>query len=250
VQEIGMELNGLPSLTQALLITAALGTALASGQQGQPTPSNKYAPPYYIDCGQQPPYKSRSARSRVLSSPDGKGEAYAEAKARLGLQGACTNTSAVFVRQSGGAFELVFFQAPIEEPTGEDFGNGVKLIDWSKDGAMLLFDVLRWNYASDAGPFDDLWIYHATDGALQKVPFDRISRTFGAGCNISFEPLGFSAAGEVVMRFSAQQGHDVDGEISLPRCDEKRVAWLFDPGSNRLTQASYSYSVQKWGTIR
>jgi len=142
------------------------------------------------------------------------------------------------------------FQAPIEEPTGEDFGNGVKLIDWSKDGAMLLFDVLRWNYASDAGPFDDLWIYHATHGLLQKVRLDRIFRTFDGGCDVSFERRGFSAAGEVVLRLSAKQGHDVGGEISLPRCNEKSVAWLFDPGNQRLTQASYSYSVQKWGTIR
>lgn len=245
-----MGLNGLPSLTQALLITAALGTALASGQQGQPTPSNKYAPPYYIDCGHEPPYRSQSARSRVLSSPDGTREAYAEAKARVDSEGGCTNTSAVFVRQSGGAFELAFFQAPTDEPTGILFGNGVKLIDWSKDGAMLLFDVLRWNYSSDASPGDDMWIYYATDGALKNVPLDRIFRRFGEGCDVSFEPLGFSAIGELVMRFSAKQSYDVDSEIVLPKCDEKRVAWLFDPASNRLTQASYDYSVQKWGKIR
>jgi hypothetical protein len=245
-----MWINRVPSLIIALLVTVKLGASTATPQQVSQTSDDKYTPPYYIDCGREPPYKSQSARSRVLSSPDGTRQAYAEAKARVDSEGGCTNTSAVFVRQSGGAFELVFFQAPTEEPSGMLFGNGVKLIDWSKDGAMLLFDVLRWNYSSDAGPGDDIWIYYGTDGALKKVPLDRLFQRFGEGCDVSFEPLGFSAIGELVMRFSAKQNYDVDGEIVLPKCDQKRVAWLFDPASNRLTQASYDYPVQKWAKIR
>jgi len=245
-----MRLNRLSSLTKALIIAATLSSSTVSAQQGNSALTNKYALPYYLDCGREPPYKSQSARSRVLSSADDKREAYAEVKARAASEQDCTNTSAVLVRQGSGAFDLIFFQAPIAEPTGRLDGNGVKLIDWSKDGAMLLFDVLRWNYSSDAPPGDDLWIYYARDGALKQVPLRTIFRRFGDGCAVSFEPLGFSETGEVLVQFSAKQGYDVDGEPNLPKCEAKRVAWLFDPGSSRLTQAPYNSSVQKWGKIR
>ena len=245
-----MWVGRLPLIIIALTFAVKLGASTATPQQASQPSNDKYAPPYYIDCGHERPNKSQSARSRILSSPDGMREAYAEAKARADSNGGCTNTSAVYVRQSGGGFELVFLQAPIEEPTGEEFGNGVKLVDWSKDGSKLLFDILRWNYAGDAGPGDDIWIYNAADGVLKKVPLRTIFQKFGGGCAVSFEPLGFSAKGEVVMRFSAKQDYDVDGEMIPPKCNEKRVAWLFDPASNRLTQASYNYPVQKWGKIR
>jgi hypothetical protein len=245
-----MRLNRFSSLTNALIIAATLSTSTVSAQQGNSAQANKYAVPYYLDCGREPPYKSQSASSRGLSSPDDKREAYAEVKARAASEQDCKNTSAVFVREGGGAFDLVFFQAPIAEPTGMLDGNGVKLIDWSKDGAMLLFDVLRWNYSSDAPPGDDLWIYYARDGALKQVPLRTIFRRFSDGCDVSFEPLGFSVVGEVLMHFSAKQGYDVDGEPNLPKCEAKRVAWLFDPGSSRLTQAPFNTSVQKWGKIR
>jgi hypothetical protein len=217
-----------PSAFLFVVACLSLAPSLVTGQTPSTAPNNKYAAPYYLDCGRVPPYRSRSARTPILSSPDGQKEAYAEASARA--QGEhCSNRSAVFVRQNGDAFELIFLQQPEEML----LGNGVRIIDWSKDGTKLLFDVLRWQYGSDAGPEDELWIYG-----------------FAGACYVSLEPLGFSEAGEVAMRVSAKQKRDVDGEIVPPKCEEGRGGWLYDPATNRLMQTSYEYAPPRWTQVR
>jgi len=222
----------------------SLTPSLVTAQAPSAAPNNKYAAPYYLDCGRVPPYQSRSARTPILSSPDGQKETYAEASARA--QGdRCSNRSAIFVRQKGHAFELIFLQQPEEML----LGNGVRLIDWSKDSTKLLFDVLRWQYGSEAGPEDELWIYDTSSGVLNRVPINRIFRENGS-CIVSLEALGFSEAGEVAMRVSATQQYDVDGELVLPKCEEKRNVWLFDPAMNRLMQTSTDYVPPKWGRLR
>src|ERR1700730_2319991 len=231
------------TIRKTFLTTKPGRATMISPQEAPPAPDSKYAPPYYLDCGREAPYKSRSARTRVLSSPDGTTDAYGETKARA-EGGGCSNTSVVYVRQNGGVFQLVFFQAPTELT----LGNGVRLIDWSKDGTKLLFDVLRWQYGADAAPGNNLWIYGP--GVLKRVPLNRILRRCEEACSVSFEPLGFSATGDVAMRFSAKQDYDEEGEAALPKCQERRIAWLFDPVNNRLTQISYEYSVSKWGRLR
>jgi hypothetical protein len=234
-----------PSAFLFVVACLSLAPSLVTGQTPSTAPNNKYAAPYYLDCGRVPPYRSRSARTPILSSPDGQKEAYAEASARA--QGEhCSNRSAVFVRQNGDAFELIFLQQPEEML----LGNGVRIIDWSKDGTKLLFDVLRWQYGSDAGPEDELWIYGASSGVLKRVPLNRIFRSFAGACYVSLEPLGFSEAGEVAMRVSAKQKRDVDGEIVPPKCEEGRGGWLYDPATNRLMQTSYEYAPPRWTQVR
>jgi hypothetical protein len=200
--------------------------------------------PYNVNCGDKPPYKSQAARSPVLSSPDGNRDAYAEAKARW--VGSCVNTSALFVRDKDGAYQLVFLQ----EPTEELVGNGIRLIDWSKDGTQLLFEVIRWQDGSDAGPSNDIWIYNATTGVFTAAPIEHIFKSFGAGCFTTVEPLGFSTTGTVAMHFSAKQDVDEEGKIVSPKCDKKCGTWLFDPRRNNLKQTSADYSVPKWGKVR
>ena len=200
--------------------------------------------PYNVNCGDKPPYKLQSARSPVLSSPAGNRDAYAEAKARW--VGSCVNTSAVFVRDKDDAYQLVFLQ----EPTEELVGNGIRLIDWSKDGTELLFDVIRWQDGSDAGPSNEIWIYNGTTGVFTTVPIANIFKSFGDGCLTTVEPLGFSATGTVALEFSAKQDFDEEGKIMLPKCNKKRSTWLFDPYGNKLARTSAEYSVPKWGKVR
>src|SRR5205823_11633370 len=106
-----MRLNGLLCLT-ALICIFGLKLPQMIGQASPPAPDNTYAAPYYLDCGHESPYESRSARSPILSSPDQRREAYAQATARA--RDRCSNTSAVFVRENGRAFQLVFLQEPEE----------------------------------------------------------------------------------------------------------------------------------------
>jgi hypothetical protein len=245
--KVFVALAGLLSPGTGLVGAAQDKTSMNWGRPATtPDPKFTQSPnnPYNVNCGDIPPYKSQSARSTVLSSPDGNRDAYAEAKARW--VGSCVNTSAVFVRDKDGAYQLVFLQ----EPTEELVGNGIRLIDWSKDGTELLFDVIRWQDGSDAGPSNEIWIYDATTGVFTPVPIEHIFKSFGDGCFTTVEPLGFSAIGTVALEFSAKQDFDEEGKIMLPKCNKKRGIWLFDPRSGKLTQTSADHSVPKWGKVR
>jgi hypothetical protein len=249
----GKHMNRL-KLFVTLLGLLCPGTGLVGATQEKPsmiweqqaTFARSSSNPYNVNCGDKPPYKSQSARSTILSSPDGNRDAYAEAKARWVEEGSCVNTSAVFVRDKDGAFQLVFLQ----QPTQELVGNGIRLIDWSKYGRELLFDVIRWQDGSDAGPNNEIWIYDAKTGVFTSVPIEHIFKSFGGGCFTTVEPLGFSATGTVALEFSAKQDFDEEGKIVLPKCNKKRDTWLFDPHGNNLTQTSAEYSVPKWGKVR
>jgi hypothetical protein len=235
-------------VVMAFIITASFSASTALAQKistvqppdSAPSPEN----PYNVNCGNKPPYKSQSARSRVLLSPDGNREAYAEAKSQW--VGSCVNTSAVFVRAKSSAYELVFLQ----EPTEEMVGNGVRLIDWSKDGTKLLFEVIRWQDGSDAGPSNEIWIYDAVTGVFTAVPTQHVLRSFGGGCFTIAEPLGFSATGTVAVQFLTKQNVDEEGTMVLPKCNKTLSTWLFDPRSNLLTQARGDQAIPKWGKIR
>src|SRR3984893_12454850 len=227
-------LLGLGMVVMAFVITAGVSASPALGQkistvqlpESAPSPEN----PYNVNCGNKPPYKSQSARSRVLLSPDRNREAYAEAKSQW--IGSCVNTSAVFVRAKSNAYQLVFLQ----EPTEEMVGNGVRLIDWSKDGTNLLFDVIRWQDGSDAGPSNEIWIYNAVTGVFTTVPIEHVLKGFGGGCFTSTEPLGFSATGTVAVQFLTKQDFDEEGKMVLPKCGRTLSTWLFDPRTNLLAQ--------------
>ena len=124
--------SGLVSL---LLIAAAGfgGPAPVSGQATAGSDSKYTRSPkntYFIDCGPMPPYASHSAHSPVLVSPDRKRSAFAQASARW-ADGTCVNISKIYVAERGRGYQVVFLQVP----TVTLLGNGVRLIDWSKDGA-------------------------------------------------------------------------------------------------------------------
>jgi hypothetical protein len=235
-------------VTMAFIVTTGLTTSTALAQkvstvrapESAPSPEN----PYNVNCGNRPPYKSQSSRSRVLLSPDGNREAYAEAKSQC--VGSCVNTSSVFVRAKSSAYQLVFLQ----EPTEEMVGNGVRLIDWSKDGTKLLFDVIRWQDGSDAGPNNEIWIYDAVTGVFTAIPIEHALKSFGGGCFTTPEPLGFSATGTVAVQFLTKQDFDEEGKMVLPRCDKTRSTWFFDPRSNLQTQTRGDQTIPKWGKIK
>lgn len=175
-------------------------------------------------------------------SPDGSRAAYASAKA-LWVMGSCVNTSYIFVRKGASPFEIAFLQ----EPTEEQSGNGIRIIDWSKDGRRLLFDVLRWQWGSDAETTNQIWLYYSETGIFKATPMKTFIRNAGKGCFTTVEPLGFSKDGAVAIKVTAKQGYDIEGEMRKPACKESQDVWLFDPTTNVLTQTSGDYSVPKWG---
>jgi hypothetical protein len=125
-------------------------------------------------------------------------------------------------------------------------GNGVRLIDWSKDGTQLLFDVLLWQWGSDAPPSSEIWIYNADTGVFKRLPLTGQIASFGEGCLVSVDPLGFTAVGKVAVRLTASQYLE-PGETRPSACSSETQVWLFDARTNQVARTSSDYSVPRWG---
>jgi len=129
-------------------------------------------------------------------------------------------------------------------------GNGIRLVDWSKDGEYLLFDVLRWQWGSDAPPSNEVWVYLATTGIFKQIDLNEKIAGFGKDCLVSVDPLGFAANGQVAVRLSAIGSFEPDTWAPKPGCSVERQTWLFDPRKDQLFQAPEDYPVTKWGTLQ
>jgi hypothetical protein len=93
-------------------------------------------------------------------------------------------------------------------------------------------------------------IYDAVTGVFKTVPLEHEIANLGDGCLVTVQPLGFSETGEAVLRFSAKQYFEPEGEPRRPLCKSKGGTWIFDFKSNRLTDAPNDYQVQKWGKAK
>jgi hypothetical protein len=238
-------LSSLLRLTAALAVAAGL-IPLCFGASQESGATRKSADgSYYLSCGEKEPYASRTAQSPVAVSPDGKHSAYVETKANW-IHGQCVNSSRVFVQNDSGSYETVFLQ----EPTEMLMGNGIRVIDWSKDSSSLFFQVQQWQWGSDADPTSEVQLYDATTGIFKTVPFEHEIASFGDGCLVTVQPLGFADTGEIAVRLLGKQYVEPEGEPRRPACNTKQGTWIFDPKSNRLTQAADKIAVSKWGKAK
>jgi hypothetical protein len=238
-------LSSLLRLTAALAVAAGLVTLCFGASQESGATRKSADGSYYLSCGEKEPYASRTAQSPVAVSPDGKHSAYVETKANW-IHGQCVNSSRVFVQNDSGSYETVFLQ----EPTEMLMGNGIRVIDWSKDSSALLFQVQQWQWGSDADPTSEVHLYDAKTGIFKTVPFEHEIAKLGDGCLVTVQPLGFSDAGEVAVRFVAKQYFEPEGEPRKPACNAKQGIWIFDRKSNRLTQAADKIAVSKCGKTK
>lgn len=90
-----------------------------------------------VSCGDK--FVAKDVKGSVLMSPGNGSRAYSEVLVRAS-SGNCTNSSRLFVQSpsSGKQYNLVFLQ----EPTEMQRGNGIRIVDWSRDGRLLLFEVI------------------------------------------------------------------------------------------------------------
>lgn len=200
---------------------------------------------YFVSCGQQPPYVSKTAQSHILISPGKSHRAYTIASAEVS-SGNCVNNSKLFVQspEKSAQYEIVFLQVPTEL----ERGNGIRIIDWSRDGNSLLFDVLFWQYGSDAQTENEVWVYNSSSGVFSQLGIKKFYKKYGEGCMVDIEPLGFSYDGEVILKISVKQEYDEEGDKLTPLCVEKQELWSYNLSSYQVKTVSLPYRLQHWGT--
>src|ERR1700761_1939466 len=188
------------------------------------------------------------SRSWTLMSPDGLYKAYAVNEAVIvrdsdGQISTCRSTTKLFVSGPGSVeAKAVLTLKPSEHITG----NSIELIDWSREGHRLVVmqGVMVW--ASDAGGIEAR-VYDADAGKVsdENLAYASIEKVMGRGCSGSFEPIGFSPDGQVVVK--AYPEFDEEMVMDKDSCVKNTQIWSLDPLTGKLTRLPDNYKLRRYG---
>jgi hypothetical protein len=187
------------------------------------------------------------SRTWTLVSPDGLYKAHAVneavAERSAGEISGCKSTSKLFVAGPGPDEAKAVF---IVEPTQDASANSIELVDWSRDGHRLLVIEGTAQWASDAAGVVAR-IYDADSGKLsdENLIYDAFGRLLGRKCVATFDPIGFSRNGKVVVR--AYPDLDYDGILQKDSCVKKVEVWDLDLASRKLGRLPNQFEVRRYG---
>ena len=242
-----MKMRATSVLSAALL---AWSLVLHPAPQAPTVVSNEGVPLCYDPTSGKPVGKSMVFRGPAYVSPDGRRRAYAENELRVrGTSGAfddCTNNSRLFVADAPGeAFRLVLLQVP----SPYRLGNGIKIVDWSPDGRILLIEAGWFQYGSEAGETVPRR-YYAESGIFSEE--DSVPQAFsdlaGKNCAVVIQALGFSADGGLLLK--GKPWFDLgDEKPSNDSCLTKEGLWLLDAKKGALSPLPNDYRVTHYAKV-
>lgn len=188
------------------------------------------------------------SRSWTLTSPDGLYSAYAVNEALVversdGLISGCKSTSKLFVSGPGSAEAKLVLTV---EPSEHIAGNSIEIIDWSREGHRLVVTEGFWVWASDAGG-TTARVYDADSAKVSPefLFYESFEKIKGKDCTGTFEPIGFSADGKVVMK--TYPDIDYDQIMDKDSCVKKLEVWSMDPATARLSRLRDGFKVRRYG---
>jgi hypothetical protein len=218
-------------------------------------------------------FSSRQARSAVISSAAGD-RAYTEVKATAFKPkyeetysgDLCENTVKLFLAKGGVSnFRLILGS---NSPTidclkieGRNLCdvNGVQLVDWSRDGRLLLANLVIWRYETDGGilrlpliydigenKFTQPDLYHFFDEYYKTDAYEEKKDQGSSHCDYELLTEGFSPVGNLILSATRPPPYP-DGDEPVFCFDEKQT-FLFELAANKITRLASNYKVQRYGT--
>src|SRR5438874_8364553 len=140
----------------------------------------------FVKCMQDD--KGRDVGSRSIQTPvfesTQRFRAYGVVVARYLPQGACKNTSTVYVAEPAGAFRVALQQSTELLPSGSVYdGNGIETIEWSPSGTRFLVQVSQWTWGTDSGEYTKYILLTPDEGSVRELPIPAaIQRYFAQPC--------------------------------------------------------------------
>ena len=235
----------LPRTALVAVVVVAL-LSLGIGQSNQ-TPEEYVESPtntYWVSCGNgDSPYKSRTATSLVLVSPDGANQAFTRATANAINEGSCENESKIFLRDRRfGDYKLIFSQKPEEYTTG----NGVRLVDWSPDGRFLLIEEALW-LPEDSD--NKILLYDARKGKFVQPDFNVVLKGLPKDCYTDVRARGFSFDQKIMVEATVHPYYEIDEEEPInPDCPTKFEKWLVAVDGS-AQQVSKDFKIDRYGKL-
>jgi hypothetical protein len=190
-----------------------------------------------------------SRRSAVLAARNGGNRAYVETtanrpqpKAGRNPDTSCANRSKLFASTSGGAFGLVFMQAP----TPEWPGNEMKAVDWSPSGQYLLVDLFTYQYEGEGAGHSPL-IYDADSGLVYEPDLYRLFKQhFHRDCSLNASAEGFTSDGLVLLRVRREVPDVTYEPKTLPPCAKQKGFWSLNFKKGDVQLLGDHYEVKKY----
>lgn len=236
-------------VTLTMGIIALACQVCASGQVERKMTTASHAMATNATCYEEATRKltgSHKSRTAVLTSPDGRYEAYAESEALASpaTESECQNTSKLFVAGPG---RRDFREVLVIKPILGAHGNSIELVDWSPGGHRLLLAEGVWEWGSDS--FENMTrIYDADSQTVSKDSL--VERAFrkavGRDCVAILRPVGFSESGSVVVGTGPYfaVGEDSPDKDS---CVAKEELWLIDTKKSAASALPEEYKVRHYG---
>ncbi|MGE0405896.1 MAG: hypothetical protein AB7O65_06325 [Candidatus Korobacteraceae bacterium] len=219
----------LPLMTRALAVVLLL-VSVGSTQDAFDTT-------FYLWCwnSEFKEYRSRSARSPLYVAPDGNSSVFASVNAttqKLEEREGCLNRSTLFLTTQAAPAQLIYERQGL--PTGPQ-GNGIQIVDWSKDSTLLLADVFIWWDESDVFKHN-LMLYNARTRRIRLVDLNELfSKHMGQHCEVDGRLRGFTAENDVVF-----EAWPID-EVYGASCVEKTQFWQVDADNWRVSPLPPAY---------
>jgi hypothetical protein len=99
-------------------------------------------------------------------------------------EGACKNTSIIYVAEAAGPFRVALQQSTELLPDGSVYdGNGIETIEWSPSGTRFLVQVSQWMWGTDGGEYTKYFLLTPAEGNARELPIPAaIQRYFAQPC--------------------------------------------------------------------
>lgn len=229
----------------ALVVFLASTGCWSQAVQPQETPPSPDTS--HVTCGDKPPLASRTVRSDILVSPDGKRRAYAEVEAHAvypqrpaNYSGPlCVNNSRLFLASEAPEFKIIFLQ----EPTDQENGNSLRPVDWSADSRRLLLELVEWQNESP-GVVRSIVLYDSRNGTFQQPDLTHIfQKQFNLECSLDVHVLGFTAEGRIV--FAAEPLSPEEEEVfGVASCARKKETYEMDRATETIVSIPGAPKIQ------
>lgn len=217
-----------------LLLTAALAVlstapVAARGKEKKNSPSAGLDATLSVNCDEQDPPRQLTVASPTLVADKGGAGAWVKVESGPARNG-CHNVTELFITHPNQTYRLAYRQRP-EDP--DLWGNGMRIVDWSPNGQLLLTEAWQWKTETSDAPVEKRILLFQADGpSVSEIDTDALwADQADRDCFVQVQLLGFTPEGWVALRAHLSTHYD-EGEGSKPAakmCAEKNQVWAIDP---------------------
>ena len=195
----------------------------------------------YLECVRDNKGRDVASRSTETSIFDSKlgFRAYGVVVASNSPEGACTNTSTIYLAEPGGPFQVALQQTSERLPDGSIYdGNGIESIQWSPSGARLLIGISQWMWRTDSTWHTKYLVLTPSEGGTREIRLAAgIERYFSQPCTRLVSSEGWLDDRRIGIEIKAADYMDEDGVADpTPSCVRRPTRFSFDVDSGKLIE--------------